>query len=60
MSPPMEEPPEEEPKAMSAGPMIEEETTKEEEPGNKDQRLWNGTAPKEETPRRSCKEEQVW
>jgi len=31
--PTMEEPPEEEPKAMSAGPMIEEETTKEETPG---------------------------
>jgi len=31
--PTMEEPPEEEPKAMSAGPMIEEETTKEEAPG---------------------------
>jgi hypothetical protein len=35
MSTPMEEPPEEEPKAMSAGPMIEEETNKEPEPGNK-------------------------
>jgi hypothetical protein len=33
----MEEPPEEEPKAMSAGPMVEEETTKKEEPGNTEQ-----------------------
>jgi len=31
----MEEPPEEEPKAMSAGPIMEEKTTKEEAPGNK-------------------------
>jgi len=30
----MEEPPEEEPKAMSAGPMVEEETNKEPEPSN--------------------------
>jgi len=33
----MEEPPKEEPKAMSAGPMVEKETTKKEEPGNTEQ-----------------------
>jgi hypothetical protein len=33
----MEEPPKEEPKAMSAGPMIEEETNKEEAPGPTEQ-----------------------
>ena len=36
----MEEPPEEEPKAMSAGPMIEEEPTKEENQAARNQRLW--------------------
>jgi len=35
VSTPMEEPPEEEPKTMSAGPMIEEKSNKEPEPGNK-------------------------
>jgi hypothetical protein len=50
MSTPMEEPPEEEPKAMSAGPMIEEETTKEEAPGPTEPgpRMETAAAPKEE------------
>jgi len=37
VSTPMEEPPEEEPKEMATGPMIEEETTKKEAPGNTEQ-----------------------
>jgi hypothetical protein len=60
----MEEPEEmkeEEPKAMSAGPMIEEETTKEEAPGNTEPgpRMETAAAPKEETPQASKEEPSV-
>jgi len=50
MSTPMEEPPEEEPKAMSAGPMVEEEPNKEPEPGPTEPgpRMETAAAPKEE------------
>jgi len=49
----MEEPPEE-PKAMSAGPMVEEETTKEEAPGPTEQGPMEvASAPKEEAPQAS-------
>jgi hypothetical protein len=58
MSTPMEEPPEEEPKAMSAGPMIEEEP-KEESSSKEPATMEVASAPKEETPREeeSVKEE---
>ena len=44
----MEEPPEEEPKAMSAGPMIEEETTKEPEASSKGPKPMETAAPSKE------------
>ena len=58
----MEEPEEmkeEEPKAMSAGPMIKEETTKEEAPRNTEPgpRIETAAAPKEESKEESVKEE---
>ena len=55
----MEEPPEEEPKEMSAGPMIEEEPTKEEAPGNTEPgpRMETAAAPKEKPQEESVKEE---
>jgi len=58
MSTPMEEPPEEEPKAMSAGPMIEEEP-KEESSSKEPETMEVASAPKEETPKEeeSVKEE---
>ena len=46
----MEEPPEEEPKAMSAGPMVEEETTKEEAPGPTEQGPMEMAAASKEEP----------
>ena len=50
----MEEPPEEEPKAMSAGPMIEEEPNKEEAPGPTEQgSMEMASKPNEETPQAS-------
>jgi len=51
VSTPMEEPPEEEPKEMATGPMIEEETTKKEAPGNTEPGPTKEMAstPKEET-----------
>jgi len=54
----MEEPPEEEPKAMSAGPMIEEEP-KEESSSKEPETMEVASAPKEETPKEeeSVKEE---
>jgi len=56
----MEEPPKEEPKAMSAGPMVEEETTKKEEPGNTEQGPMEvASAPKEEAPQTSKEEPSV-
>jgi len=59
----MEEPPEEEPKAMSAGPMVEEETTKKEEPGNTEQGpgtpMEMASNPNEEAPQASKEEPSV-
>ena len=57
MSTPMEEPPEEEPKTMSAGPMIEEETTKEEAPGPTEQGPMKMAAAPNEEPKETTKEE---
>jgi len=48
--PPMEEPPEEEPKAMSAGPMIEEESNEEEAPGPTEQGPMEMAAASKEEP----------
>ena len=60
VSTPMEEPPEEEPKAMSAGPMIEEETTKEEAPGPTEQGpMEMASNPNEEAPQASKEEPSV-
>ena len=55
----MEESTEEEPKEMSAGPMIEEEPTKEEAPGNTEPgpRMETAAAPKEKPQEESVKEE---
>ena len=58
MSTPMEEPPEEEPKAMSAGPMVEEETNKEPEPSNKGPATMEmASTPKEEPKEEAVQEE---
>ena len=60
MSTPMEEPPEEEPKAMSAGPMIEEKPAKEEAPGPTEQGpMKMESKPNEETPQASKEEASV-
>ena len=60
VSTPMEEPPEEEPKAMSAGPMIEEETTKEKAPGPTEQGpMEMASNPNEEAPQASKEEPSV-
>jgi len=53
----MEEPPEEEPKAMSAGPMIEEESNKEPEPGNKGPATKMASAPQASKEKPSVVEE---
>ena len=59
VSTPMEEPPEEEPKAMSAGPMIEEEPNKEPEPSNKEPAAMEmAAAPTEEEPEEEAVQEE--